>query len=133
MKRSILVWGGAAVALSGVFVFLILSNPVLSDYQAQVLTPLAQERRSASDAMLASILQSLPIATSASQGENNVLTLLTSRTKHSNYLLLSMYSTELDYCEGSTVSRSVTKSIGIAGRFYMLEKGNCSKQENTSS
>jgi len=55
--------GAALLALS-------LTNPALSEYQAQVLSPAAQERRNSSDALLASILQSLPIASSAQDSQD---------------------------------------------------------------
>jgi hypothetical protein len=117
----------------GAFVGLGASNPELLDYQQEVLMPVAQERHSASDAMLTSILQSISIP-SSSAGTNepgpNVLTVLTDRTRRTNYGMFSVYSTEFDYCEGNSSVRTVGRSLGIAGKFYILDKGECRNQHN---
>jgi hypothetical protein len=136
MKKPIVIQAGAAVIIGGILLALGLSNPALSEYQTQILVPAAQERRSSSDAFLASILQSLPIAAAPSQDSQDpsgLLTVLTNRTKRDNYLFLSLYSTELDYCQGNTMSRNLSKTVGIAGRFYTLEKGDCPAPEKMSS
>jgi len=123
------LWPLIAVTMLGaVFVVLGVSNPGLLDYQAQVLAPAAEERRSSSDAMLTSILKSIPLPTSSSESEReapNGLMLLTDRTKRANYVVFSVYSTEFDYCDSNTPSRAVGRSLGIAGTFYTLEKGAC--------
>ena len=129
MKRESSLWPMIGLTmLGGVFMALGWSNPVLLDYQAQVLGPAVQVRRSASDAMLTSILQSIPLPkTSSESGREapNVLMLLTDRTKRANYVVFSVYSTEFDYCDSATPSRAVGRSLGIAGTFYTLEKGAC--------
>ena len=129
MKRESSLWPLIGLTmLGGMFVALGWSNPVLLDYQAQVLGPAVQDRRSASDAMLTSILQSIPLPkTSSENGREapNVLMLLTDRTKRANYVVFSVYSTEFDYCDSATPSRAVGRSLGIAGTFYTLEKGDC--------
>jgi Domain of unknown function (DUF4359) len=129
MKRESSLWPLIGLTmLGGMFVALGWSNPVLLDYQAQVLGPAVQDRRSASDAMLTSILQSIPLPkTSSENGREapNVLMLLTDRTKRANYVVFSVYSTEFDYCDSATPSRAVGRSLGIAGTFYTLEKGAC--------
>jgi uncharacterized protein DUF4359 len=114
--------------LGAVFVALGLSNPALLDYQAQVLAPAAEERHTASDAMLTSILQSIQLPKASSERKREaptVLMLLTDRTKRANYVVFSVYSTEFDYCDSSTPSRAVGRSLAIAGTFYTLEKGAC--------
>ncbi len=122
----LLIFGGAFAGLGA-------SNPELLDYQQEVLVPVAQERHSASDAMLTSILQSISIP-SSSAGRNdsapNVLTVLTDRTRRTNYGMFSFYSTEFDYCEGNSSVRTVGRSLGIAGKFYILDKGECRNQHN---
>ena len=134
MRKSSILWTTTAVGMGAALLALGLTNPALSEYQAQVLSPAAQERRNSSDALLASILQSLPIASSAqdSQDPSGLLTLLTDRTKRENYFIMSVYSTEYDYCQGNTVSRSVGKTVGIAGKFYTLRKGDCPTQDKAS-
>jgi hypothetical protein len=117
----------------GAFIGLGVSNPELLDYQKEVLAPVAQERHIASDAMLTSILQSIPIpSSSAGKGEPapSVLTVLTDRTRRANYGMFSVYSTEFDYCEGNSAVRTVGRSLGIAGKFYILDKGECRNQHN---
>ena len=117
----------------GLPVMLGASNPDLLEYQQAVLTVVAQERQSASDAMLTSILQSIAIpgrsAQDCAQGPS-VLTVLTDRTKRSNYVMFSVYTTEFDYCESQNAVRSVGRSLGIAGKFYTLEKGECRNQHS---
>lgn len=126
----------AMVALlisGGTFIGLGASNPQLLDYQREVLAPVAQERHSASDAMLTSILQSISIPSSSSGNSEpapSVLTVLTDRTRRSNYGMFSVYSTEFDYCEENSAVRTVGRSLGIAGKFYILEKGECSTRHN---
>ena len=118
---------------AGTFIGLGASNPDLLDYQKEVLTPVAQERHSASDAMLTSILQSISLpSSSAGKGERapSVLTVLTDRTRRANYRMFSVYSTEFDYCEGNGAVRTVGRSLGIAGKFYILDKGECKNQHN---
>ena len=118
---------------AGTFIGLGASNPDLLDYQKEVLTPVAQERHSDSDAMLTSILQSISLpSSSAGKGERapSVLTVLTDRTRRANYGMFSVYSTEFDYCEGNGAVRTVGRSLGIAGKFYILDKGECRNQHN---
>ena len=117
----------------GLLVMLGASNLDLLEYQQAVLTVVAQERQSASDAMLTSILQSIAIpgrsAQDSAQGPS-VLTVLTDRTKRSNYVMFSVYTTEFDYCENQNAVRSVGRSLGIAGKFYTLDKGECRSESN---
>ncbi|WP_447976971.1 DUF4359 domain-containing protein [Candidatus Nitrospira bockiana] len=115
------------VALSGAFIVLGVSNPALPDYEAQVLTEAAKHRQSPSDAMLASVLQSISLPR-GQEGPNTAtpVSLLANRTKRANYVVFSVYTTEYDYCESST--RAVGRSLGIAGKFYTLEKGECPSQ-----
>ena len=123
---GLLMSGGALIGLGA-------SNPELPDYQKDVLAPVAQERPSASDAMLTSILQSISIP-SASAGKSgpapSVLTVLTDRTRRANYGMFSVYSTEFDYCEENSALRTVGRSLGIAGKFYVLDKGECRNERN---
>lgn len=128
MGKQSLVWTVTTAGVGAALVALSLTNPASSEYQAKVLAPVAQEQRSTSDALLASILQSLPLASSSqsSHDPSGLVTLLMDHTKRDNYVIMSVYSTEFDYCQGHTISRSIGKTIGIAGRFYTLEKGNCS-------
>lgn len=117
----------------GAFVGLGASNPQLLDYQKEVLAPVAQERHSASDAMLTSILQSISIPSSSvgqSEPPPSILTVLTDRTRRANYGMFSVYSTEFEYCEGNSAVRTVGRSLGIAGKFYILDKGECRNQHN---
>jgi hypothetical protein len=137
MKRRTVVWGGAAAFVVGLVSVLGLTNPALSQYQEQILVPVAQERHSSSDALLASILQSLPMSSSSSsslssQDPSGLLTLLMNRTKRDNYLILSVYSTEFDYCQGNSVSRSIGKAVGIAGTFYVVDAGTCPSEDTHS-
>ena len=114
---------------AGTFIGLGASNPDLLDYQKEVLTPVAQERHSASDAMLTSILQSISLPSSSagkSDRAPSVFTVLTDRTRRANYGMFSVYSTEFDYCEGN----GAVRSLGIAGKFYILDKGECKNQHN---
>ena len=118
----------------GAFIGLGASNPELLDYQREVLAPVAQERHSASDAMLTSILQSISVSNSStgkSSPAPSVLTVLTDRTRRANYGMFSVYSTEFDYCEGNSAVRMVGRSLGIAGNFYILDKGECSNRHNS--
>jgi hypothetical protein len=74
---ALLLFGGMLGALG-------VSNPDLLAYQQTVLTVVAQERQSASDAMLTSILQSIAIPSSSmskSEHASSVLTVLTDRTR----------------------------------------------------
>ena len=122
----LLICGGAFVGLGA-------SNPELLDYQQEVLMPVAQERHSASDAMLTSILQSISIPSSSagtSEPAPNVLTVLTDRTRRTNYGMFSVYSTGFDYCEDNSSVRTVGRSLGIAGKFYILDTGECRTQHN---
>jgi len=110
-----------------------ISNPDLLAYQQTVLTVVAQERQSASDAMLTSILQSIAIPSSSmSKSEHalSVLTVLTDRTRRSNYVMFSVYTTEFDYCESQNAVRTAGRSLGIAGKFYTLDKGECRSEHN---
>ena len=119
--------------VGGILAAFGLSNPDLPQYQQTVLIAVAQERQSASDAMLTSILQSIAIpGRSAHDGAQapSVLTVLTDRTKRSNYVMFSVYTTEFDYCESQTAVRSVGRSLGIAGKVYTLDKGEC-RSEHT--
>ncbi|HJU05420.1 MAG TPA: DUF4359 domain-containing protein [Nitrospiraceae bacterium] len=131
MKRRTVVWGGVATLVIGLLTVLGLTNPALSQYQEKILVPVAQERHSSSDALLASILQSLPMSTpslsssSSIEDPSGLVTVLVNRTKRDNYWLLSVYSTEFDYCQGNGASRSVGKAVGIAGRFYVIDSGMC--------
>jgi hypothetical protein len=114
------VFGGLIVGLS-------MTNPALSDYRAQVLLPAAEERNSSSDALVASIVQSLPISGSSqnSHDPSGLLSVLTNRTKRENYVIFSVYSTEFDYCREQTLSRAVSKTVGIGGKFITIEEGDC--------
>jgi len=122
----LLLFGGMLAGLGA-------SNPDLLEYQQNVLTVVAQERQSASDAMLTSILQSISIpgrsARDSAQAPS-VLTVLTDRTRRSNYVMFSVYTTEFDYCESQNAVRSVGRSLGIAGKFYRLDKGECRSEHN---
>ena len=139
-KEKKLWWGwgviGIGVAVLGsVLVYLAVANPALADYRTVVLEPAAQERSNASDAMLVSILQSIPMATDSvddDQGQTGTLSLLMGRTQRSNYLFFSVYSTEYDYCEGQTMKREHTKMMGIAGKFYTLEEDGCPTMEQVT-
>jgi hypothetical protein len=121
------------VISAGTLIGLVASNPELQDYQKQVLAPVAEERPSASDAMLTSILQSIAIPSSSAgtiDPAPSVLTVLTDRTRRANYGMFSIYSTEFNYCEGNSAVRTVGRSLGIAGKFYSLDKGECRNQHN---
>ena len=123
---ALLLFGGMLGALG-------VSNPDLLAYQQTVLTVVAQERQSASDAMLTSILQSIAIPSSSmSKSEHalSVLTVLTDRTRRSNYVMFSVYTTEFDYCESQNAVRTAGRSLGIAGKFYTLDKGACRSEHN---
>jgi hypothetical protein len=123
---ALLLFGGMLGALG-------VSNPDLLAYQQTVLTVVAQERQSASDAMLTSILQSIAIPSSSmskSEHAPSVLTVLTDRTRRSNYVMFSIYSTEFDYCESQNAVRTAGRSLGIAGKFYTLDKGECRNEHN---
>jgi len=127
MRRSSFTGTSAAVLGVGGLA-LALTNPGLPAYQEQVLVSVAQERRSASDALLASILQSLPMPASADPRDpSGLVSLLLNRTKHENYVLLSVYSTEFDFCQN--MSRAVSKTVGIAGRFYTVDSGDCPEEK----
>ncbi|WP_447983359.1 DUF4359 domain-containing protein [Nitrospira sp. Nam74] len=134
MRSRWSTWSTAGLVISaGAFIGLVASNPELQDYQKQVLAPVAEERPSASDAMLTSILQSISIPSSSggtSDPAPSVLTVLTDRTRRANYGMFSVYSTEFDYCEGNSAVRTVGRSLGIAGKFYILDKGECRNQHN---
>jgi len=116
----------ALVVLSGGFVLLGIFNPAMPEYQSRVLTAAAEERRSPSDAVLSSILQSisLPGRARLSEERPSPVTLLVNRTTRSNYVVFSVYSTEFDYCDGSS-ARAIGRTLAIAGRFYTIEKGAC--------
>jgi len=123
---TLLLFGGMLAALG-------VSNPDLLAYQQTVLTVVAQERQSASDAMLTSILQSIAIPSSSmgkSEHAPSVLTVLTDRTRRSNYVMFSVYTTEFDYCESQNAVRTAGRSLGIAGKFYTLDKGECRNEHN---
>jgi hypothetical protein len=123
----------ALLLFGGMFAALGASNPDLLAYQETVLTVVAQERQSASDAMLTSILQSIAIPSSSmskSEHAPSVLTVLTDRTRRSNYVMFSIYSTEFDYCESQNAVRTAGRSLGIAGKFYTLDKGECRNEHN---
>ncbi len=129
------VIGIAVAALGLVLVYLATTNPALADYQEVVLKPAAEERSTASDAMLISILQSIPMATDSvddDQGQTDTLSLLIDRTKRSSYLFFSVYSTEYDYCESQPMKREHTKMLGIAGKFHTLEEGGCPTSERVT-
>jgi len=123
----------ALLLLGGMLGALGISNPDLLAYQQTVLTVVAQERQSASDAMLTSILQSIAIPSSSmskSEHAPSVLTVLTDRTRRSNYVMFSVYTTEFDYCESQNAVRTAGRSLGIAGKFYTLDKGECRSEHN---
>jgi hypothetical protein len=124
---ALLLFGGMLGALG-------VSNPDLLAYQQTVLTVVAQERRSTSDAMLlTSILQSIAIPSSSmgkSEHAPSVLTVLTDRTRRFNYVMFSVYTTEFDYCESQNAVRTAGRSLGIAGKFYTLDKGECRNEHN---
>jgi hypothetical protein len=123
----------ALLLFGGMFAALGASNPDLLAYQETVLTVVAQERQSASDAMLTSILQSIAIPSSSmskSEHAPSVLTVLTDRTRRSNYVMFSIYTTEFDYCESQNAVRTAGRSLGIAGKFYTLDKGECRNEHN---
>jgi hypothetical protein len=123
----------ALLLFGGMFAALGASNPDLLAYQETVLTVVAQERQSASDAMLTSILQSIAIPSSSmskSEHAPSVLTVLTDRTRRSNYVMFSVYTTEFDYCESQNAVRTAGRSLGIAGKFYTLDKGECRNEHN---
>lgn len=126
--------GVVGLLLAGVLLAILgVSNPDLLAYQHEVLTLVAQERQSASDAMLTSILQSIAIPGRSdhdSAQAPSVLTVLTDRTKRSNYVMFSIYTTEFDYCESQNAVRSVGRSLGIAGKFYTLDKGECRNEQH---
>jgi len=127
MKKSLWPLIGVTVLGAG-FLALGLSNPAPLEYQTRVLAPMAEQRHSASDAMLTSILQSIDLPKSSTGRDRetpNTLALLRDRTKRANYVVFSVYSTELDYCDSATPSRAVGRSLGIAGTFYTLDKGAC--------
>lgn len=124
---------GVLLISGGAFLGLGASNPELLDYQKEVLGPVAQDRHSVSDAMLTSILQSISIPSSSagnSEPAPSVLTVLKDRTRRANYGIFSVYSTEFEYCEGNSAVRTVGRSLGIAGKFYILDKGACRNQHN---
>ncbi len=138
-KKSGWRWGvrGIAVAVLGiVLVYLKATNPTLADYQEVVLEPAAEERSSnASDAMLVSILQSISMGTDSvadDQGQIGTLSLLMDRTRRSDYLFCSVYSTEYGYCESQTVKWERTKMLGIAGKFYTFQEGGCPTSERAT-
>jgi hypothetical protein len=123
----------ALLLFGGMFAALGASNPDLLAYQETVLTVVAQERQSASDAMLTSILQSIAIPSSSlskSEHAPSVLTVLTDRTRRSNYVMFSVYTTEFDYCESQNAVRTAGRSLAIAGKFYTLDKGECRNEHN---
>jgi len=126
---------GAMVLLLFVGMLAVLgaSNPDLLAYQQTVLTVVAQQRQSASDAMLTSILQSIAIPGRSAHDNGHapsVLTVLTDRTRRSNYVMFSVYTTEFDYCGSQNAVRSVGRSLGIAGKFYTLDEGECRSEYN---
>jgi hypothetical protein len=115
----------------GIVTVLVLTNPALPDYQAEVLVPVAQESASASDAMLASILSSLPAGTFSpadATASSEVVKLLVARTVRHDYGVLSTYETALDYCPGSS-ERAIRRTVGIAKRFYIWSKAACAAGE----
>ena len=115
----------------GMLTVLMVTNPALPDYQAEILVPVAQESASASDAMLASILSSLPAGTFApsdSSSSSEIVKLLAARTVRHNYGVLSTYETALDYCPGSS-ERAIRRTVGIAKRFYIWSKAACAAGE----
>jgi hypothetical protein len=127
MRKLSFTWIGAAVLGVG-GVALAPTNPGLATYQEQVLVSVAQERHSASDALLASILQSLPMPASPDPRDpSGLVSLLLNRTKRENYVLLSVYSTEFDFCQN--MSRAASKTLGIAGRFYTVDLGKCPEEK----
>ncbi|MDA2909349.1 DUF4359 domain-containing protein [Nitrospiraceae bacterium AH_259_D15_M11_P09] len=129
------VIGIGVAVLGSVLAYLATTNPALADYRTVVLEPAAQERSNASDAMLVSILQSIPMGADSvddDQGQTGTLSLLMSRTQRNNYLFFSVYSTEYDYCEGQTMKRESTKMLGIAGKFHTLEEGGCPTSEQAT-
>ncbi|MFQ5991676.1 MAG: DUF4359 domain-containing protein [Nitrospiraceae bacterium] len=139
-KSGMIVGGVVVVALGGLMAFLALTNPAMADYQEVILTPAAEKRASASasDAMLVSILQSVPMGAdsmsgSEGQDQSGMMNLLMSRTHRSNYMLFSIYTTEYDYCEGQAVNRDSTTMIGIAGGFHMWDDGECPVTEGAAS
>ncbi len=135
MKKRTVIWGATAALLVSLVSVLGVTNPALSEYREQILVPAAQQRQSSSDALLASILQSLPMGSSpeSSPDSSGLLTVLMKRTKRDNYVILSVYSTEFDYCQSNSVSRSVGKALGIAGKFYVLQTGDCPAEDKVAS
>ena len=133
MRRQHAKKAMALLLFGGMFAALGVSNLDLLAYQQTVLTVVAQERQSASDAMLTSILQSIAIPSSSmgkSEHAPSVLTVLIDRTRRSNYLMFSVYTTEFDYCESQNAVRTAGRSLGIAGKFYTLDKGECRNEHN---
>ena len=58
MRKSSILWTTTAVGMGAALLALSLTNPALSEYQAQVLGPAAQERRNSSDALFHSSVSS---------------------------------------------------------------------------
>lgn len=131
MKKQNLKWIILGdTLLMGALAFLFLTNPVLSDYQAQVLTRAAEERRHTSDSLVASIVRSVSIpGYQAREGDSNdpsgMISLLTNRTMRSNFLFLSFYDTQYDFCPGDKVNREVKRTMGIVGKFIDLGTNGC--------
>ncbi len=138
MKRQYLKWiilGDAL--LMGILVYLGMTNPTLSDYQAQILTPAAETRRHSSDSLVASIVRSVPIPGYSSpevypNDQSGIISLLTNRTLRSNFLFFSIYATQYDFCPNDKVNREIKRTLGIANRFLDLGTSGCPAQTHAS-
>jgi hypothetical protein len=139
MKKQYLKWIILGdTLLMGALAFLFLTNPVLSNYQAQVLTPAAEERRHTSDSLVASIVRSVPIpGYQAQEGNSNdpsgMISLLTNRTTRSNFLFFSFYDTQYDFCPNDKVNREIKRTLGIADRFVDLGTSGCPAQTHATA
>jgi Domain of unknown function (DUF4359) len=107
---------------------LAVMNPGMPEYQRQILAPAAREHAVASDAMLASILSSLPSGAASETAASDGVSLLADRTVRHNYVVMSTYDTGLEFCPGSA-ARMRTQTVGIAGRFYTWSKGDCMSED----
>jgi hypothetical protein len=125
-RRAVVI---AWVVVGAAVLLLAVMNPGMPEYQAEILKPVASERAVASDAMLASILSSLPAgAASETAAASDGVSLLADRTVRHNYLVMSTYDTGLEFCPGSA-ARMRTRTVGIAGRFYTWSKGDCMSED----
>jgi hypothetical protein len=138
LKKPYLKWiilGDAL--LIGILVYLGMTNPTLSDYQAQILTPAAEARRHTSDSLVASIVRSVPIPGHPAQKDPNdqsgIISLLTNRTTMSNFLFFSFYDTQYDFCPNDKVNRQIKRTLGIADQFVDLGTSGCPAQTHASA